>query len=116
MDYLFGPLNPWWENANWDTERYERRELPDIMRLLDLKNIKNLVHQFLSVPGVLEKPHLCIKWFAHFSRKFPLQIFYIILSKEPIPNCNTTPMRCRKLYQDGEIRNTIKKTSPSSSR
>ena len=85
MDYLFGPLNPWWENANWDTERYERRELPDIMRLLDLKNIKKPRAPILIGPRRVGKTTLMYQVVRSFLKEIPASniLYYSLERADP---------------------------------
>ncbi len=71
MDYLFGPLNPWWNNKHWDTERYERREFQDIMRLLDFKNVKKNRAPILIGPRRVGKTTLMYQVIRAFLKKIP---------------------------------------------
>lgn len=71
MDYLFGPLNPWWNNPHWDTEHYERREFQDIMRLLDFQKNKKPRAPILVGPRRVGKTTLMYQVVRAFLKKIP---------------------------------------------
>lgn len=71
MDYLFGPMNPWWNNPDWDTEHYERREFQDIIRLLDFQKNKKPRAPILVGPRRVGKTTLMYQVVRAFLKKIP---------------------------------------------
>ncbi|MBI5413614.1 ATP-binding protein [Candidatus Peregrinibacteria bacterium] len=71
MDYLFEALNPWWDNSNWNTESYERREFQDVMRLLDFEENKKPRAPILVGPRRVGKTTLMYQVIRAFLKKIP---------------------------------------------
>lgn len=85
MDYLFNSLNPWWENMDWDTEHYERREFEDIMGLLDFQNIKKPRAPILIGPRRVGKTTLMYQVIRAFLKKIPASniLYYTFERADP---------------------------------